>query len=390
MTSREKNNNHYLHNNHIQLIRGGKDYFSNLVLLINKAERFIQMQVYIYEEDTTGLLIANALINASKRGVKVLLMVDGYASQSLSNSFIILLRQAGIYFRFFEPLFRSRHFYFGRRMHQKLIVIDGYSTIVGGVNIADRYNDINGIPAWMDYALQIEGEVALQLHKICLNYWKTETLFKDPVQITDFLLKPPKNKHYSVRLRQNDWVKGKHQIWRTYFNLFNQAEQSITIMCSYFLPGYVLRRQLNKASQRGVKIKVILAGPSDVMLAKYAERYLYDWMFRNNIEIYEYQPSVLHAKLAIADNHWMTIGSFNVNNISAYASSEINVDVRDRSFVTSVNRILEEIIKKDCIRMTKKNFSPNATLFRRFLQKSSYEIIRLVLNLSTFYFKHEN
>jgi cardiolipin synthase A/B len=196
--------------------------------------------------------------------------------------------------------------------------------------------------------------------------------------------------HYSVRLRQNDWVKGKHEIWRSYFNLFNNAEQSITIMCSYFLPGHVLRRQLNKASQRGVKIKVILAGPSDVMLAKYAERYLYDWMFRNNIEIYEYQPTVLHAKMAIADNHWMTIGSFNVNNISAYASSEINVDVRNRPFVVSVNHVLEEIIKTDCIQVTRKNFKTNATLFRRFLQKTSYEIIRIVLNVSTFYFKHEN
>lgn len=390
MSSRKKNTNHYLHNNHIQLIRGGKDYFSKLIALINKAELIIQMQIYIYEDDTTGLMIADALMNASKRGVKVLLMVDGYASQGLSKSFIKQIRNAGIYFRFFEPLFRSKHFYFGRRMHQKIIVIDGYSAFVGGVNIADRYNDINGIPAWIDYALLIEGEVALQLNKISLNYWKTESLFKDPVPMEDFSYKIPKDMHYSVRLRQNDWVKGKHEIWRSYFNLFNNAEQSITIMCSYFLPGHVLRRQLNKASQRGVKIKVILAGPSDVMLAKYAERYLYDWMFRNNIEIYEYQPTVLHAKLAIADNHWMTIGSFNVNNISAYASSEINVDVRNRPFVISVNGILEEIIKNDCIQITRKNFETNATLFKRFLQKTSYEIIRIVLNLSTFYFKHEN
>jgi cardiolipin synthase A/B len=390
MSAGKKYYNHYTNKNSIELIRGGKDFFSKLEELINKAELCIQIQVYIFDEDTTGSTIAAALMNASKRGIKVYLLVDGYASQSLSNSFVRKLRNAGIYFKFFEPLFRSRHFYFGRRMHQKIIVIDGLYALVGGVNIADRYNEINGIPAWIDYALFIEGEVAFQLHKSSLNYWKTESLSKDLVPANDFSLSISPDKQCSVRLRRNDWVKGKHEIWRSYFNLFSHAEQSITIMCSYFLPGYELRRQLNKASKRGVKTKVILAGPSDVMLAKYAERYLYDWMLRNNIEIYEYQPTILHAKLAIADNHWMTIGSFNVNNISAYASSEINVDVRNRPFVSSVNQELEVIIQNDCVRITKKNFATNATLFRRFLQKSSYEVIRMILNLSTFYFKHEN
>jgi cardiolipin synthase len=390
MSAGKKIQDHYTQKNRIELLRGGKDYFSRLENLINNAVLCIQMQVYIYENDTTGSTIADALVNASKRGVKVLLIVDGYASQGLSQSFVRKLRHAGIFFKFFEPLFRSRHFYFGRRMHQKIIVIDGRYAFVGGVNIADRYNDINGISAWIDYALLIEGEIALQLHKSSLNYWKNEVLLKDLIPFTDFSLTIPQNKECSVRLRQNDWVKGKHEIWRSYFNLFSHAEQSITIMCSYFLPGNELRRQLNKASKRGVKIKVILAGPSDVMLAKYAERYLYDWMLRNNIEIYEYQPTILHAKIAIADNHWMTIGSFNVNNISAYASSEINVDVRNRPFVSSVNKQLEQIIQNNCTRITAKNFAHNETLFRRFIQKSSYEIIRIVLNLSTFYFKHEN
>lgn len=386
----KKYSDHYTINNYIELVRGGKEYFLRLEQLINQAEHCIQMQVYIFVNDSTGSAIAEALMRAAQRGITVLLMVDGYASQNLPNAFIKKLRNAGIYFKFFEPLIRSRHFYFGRRMHQKVIVIDGRYAIVGGINIADRYNDINDNSAWLDYALIFEGEVALQLHKHCLSYWKTESIPQIVIPFSDFAASIlPENK-YSVRLRLNDWVKGKHEVWRSYFNLFSHAEDSITIMCSYFLPGIALRRQLVKAAKRGVQIKVILAGPSDVMLAKYAERYLYHWMLLHNIEIYEYQPTILHAKLATADNHWMTIGSFNVNNISAYASSEINVDVRNRPFVSYVNKQLQNIIENNCIRVTSKNFATNATRFRRFVQKSSYEIIRIILNLSTFYFKREN
>jgi cardiolipin synthase len=160
-------------------------------------------------------------------------------------------------------------------------------------------------------------------------------------------------------------------------------------MCSYFLPGRVLRKRLGLAAKRGVKVKLILAGPSDVMLAKYAERYLYRWMLRNKIEIYEYQPSVLHAKMMVVDDRWVTIGSFNVNNVSAYASMEMNFDVRNKPFASSVQKTMETIIEKDCIQVTRKSPVFNAGLFKQFIQKSSYELIRVILNLSTFYFKQE-
>ena len=136
-------------------------------------------------------------------------------------------------------------------------------------------------------------------------------------------------------------------------------------------------------------MNLILAGPSDVMLSKHAERYLYPRMLKYGIEIYEYQPSVLHVKMMNVDNHWMTIGSYNVNNVSAYASMELNLDVRNRPFALSVQKLMDNIITDECIGVTEKNFITNATFFKRLLQKGSYEIIRVVLNLSTFYFKRE-
>jgi cardiolipin synthase len=338
--------------------------------------------VYIWNDDETGNEIKNLLCNAAKRGVKVYAVADGYASQGLSKEFIRRLRDSKVHFKYFEPLWRCSHFYFGRRLHEKIVVVDETKALVGGINFANRYNDTDGIPAWLDYALYVEGEAACNVYRYCYAQWSKAEL--PPASATNSI-----KQNCSVRIRFNDWVKGKNQVWKTYFNWFNLAEESITIMCSYFLPGRVLRKRLSLAAKKGVKVKLILAGPSDVMLAKYAERYLYRWMLRNGIEIYEYQPAVLHAKMMVVDDHWVTIGSFNVNNVSAYASLEMNFDVRNKPFASSVQQLLNSIIEKDCIQVTKKSPVFNTTVFRKFIQKSSYDLIRVILNLSTFYFKQE-
>ncbi|HWI89972.1 MAG TPA: phospholipase D-like domain-containing protein [Flavisolibacter sp.] len=383
MSGGKKHKCYTLHNR-IELVKGGSSYFDRLKDLIQNARYCIYIRVYIWHDDETGRTIAEALINAAKRNVAVFVVTDGYASQGLPKEFIRNLKIHGIHFRYFEPLMRSTHFYFGRRLHEKIVSIDETIALVGGINFADRYNDIDATPAWLDYALLAEGEVAFNVFQYCYQQWENTPAVAKFIA-DEALLK----ENCSVRVRFNDWVKGKNQVWRTYFNWFNQAEEDITIICSYFLPGRVLRKRLGLAAKRGVKVKLILAGPSDVMLAKYAERYLYRWMLRNKIEIYEYQPSVLHAKMMVVDNRWITIGSFNVNNVSAYASMEVNFDVRNKPFAWSVQKTLDDIIEKDCIQVTRKSPVFNAGPFKQFIQKSSYELIRVILNLSTFYFKQE-
>lgn len=375
---------YYTLHNRVELVKGGSDYFNRLKALIRSAKQCIYIRVYIWNDDDTGNSIADELIEAAKRNVDVFVSADGYASQSLPKEFTRKLKRHGVRFRYFEPFLRSSHFYFGRRMHEKIVSIDENIALVGGINFADRYNDVDGIPAWLDYALLVEGEAAFKVYEYCYQQWE------DQSPITKFILGDELQKeNCSIRLRFNDWVKGKNQVWRTYFNWFNQAEESITIMCSYFLPGRVLRKRLGLAAKRGVKVRLILAGPSDVMLAKYAERYLYRWMLRNGIEIYEYQPSILHAKMMVVDNRWVTIGSFNVNNVSAYASMEMNFDVRNKPFAVGVQKTMDAIIERDCVQITRKSPVFNAGLFKQFIQKSSYELIRVVLNLTTFYFKQE-
>lgn len=387
---RRKTNGNYLKNNRVQLVHGGQDYFILLKEMIDAAQHSIHIQTYIFNNDETGNAIATALIKAANRGIPVYFLADGYASQHLPDAFIAKLEKAGVNFRFFEPILKSQYFYFGRRLHHKVVVIDALYALVGGLNIADRYNHIQNHQAWLDMAVWVEGEAAVELYHYCYSLWSKE---KEPSTLLPYYQKSlqhiPCEERCSVRVRRNDWVKAKREIWKTYFNLFNHATESITVMCSYFLPGQELRRALSKATRRGVKVRIILAGPSDVVLAKYAERYLYQWMLRHNIEIYEYQPTVLHAKMAVVDQHWVTIGSYNINNISAYASIELNLDIRNKPFASSVQRELNGIINKDCIKIEKESLKATFFYFNTFLQRLSYEIIRLMLYLFTFYFKKE-
>ncbi len=386
----KKSNGNYYTNNRVKLVHGGGEYFSLLEGLIDSAQHSVHLQTYIFNIDETGNKIAAALMRAAQRGILVYLFVDGYASQNISNAVVSKLEAAGVNFRYFEPILKGQHFYFGRRLHHKITVVDARYALVGGVNIANRYNDVHKIRAWMDMAVLVEGEAAVELHQYCYALWSKEKAPPMlPPYFKDYLPTIPKNEKCSVRVRRNDWVKAKREIWKTYFCLFHNATESITVMCSYFLPGQELRNALSKAAKRGVKIKIILAGPSDVLLAKFAERFFYNWMLRHHIEVYEYQPTVLHAKMAVVDNHWVTIGSYNINNISAYASIELNVDIRNKPFANQVQKELNEIIIRDCIKIKPEKYKLSFPYITPLLQRLSYEIIRMVLYLFTFYFKRE-
>lgn len=383
----------YTTRNRISLVNSGEDFFSLLIKLIEKATITIHLQVYIFENDETGRLVAGALKAAAKRGVSVYLHVDGYASQRLRGHFKQDLEQSGVHFKFFQPLLKSRHFYFGRRLHYKVFVVDGIYALVGGMNIGDRYNEVAGVRAWYDVALYTEGEVSYQLHLICNAMWRRRRRLKDKIDkkdVEEFCNSILKEERQMVRVRRNDWVKRRSEVWNTYRLLFAMANESITIMSSYFLPGRTYRKLLSRATARGVKVKVILAGKSDVPLSKNAERYLYDWMLKKNIEIYEFETTVLHAKMSVADRNQVTIGSFNVNNISAYASLELNLEVKSSGFASYIHDVLDEVIANNCKQITLQNYKSSINIFRRAWHKICYVVVNWILTLFTFYFKQED
>jgi len=169
--------------------------------------------------------------------------------------------------------------------------------------------------------------------------------------------------------------------------MLGRSQSHIIILCSYFLPGAIIRKTLKRAARRGVKVNVIVAGKSDLVIAKNAERWMYDWLLRNNIEICEYQTNILHGKIAVCDSQWLTIGSYNINDISAYASVELNLDVKSPEFAIQVETMLKKIMVEDCLAITSEGHLKSKNVYIQFYRWCSYHIFRLMFFLFTFYFK---
>jgi cardiolipin synthase A/B len=332
--------------------------------------------------------VGDALIAAAKRNVQTYLLVDGFASQNLPPEFINKLVTSGVHFRHFEPIFKSRNFYFGRRLHSKVLVTDANSALVGGVNITNRYNDMPDQPAWLDFALFVQGPAAAEAYEVCTSVWtgrkKRRAIPKSELLKDEF----QGDAESLVRLRRNDWVNNRLQISNSYLEMFRTSASHITILSSYALPGNIFRKNLERAIKRGVKVRMIISGTSDVLLVKMAEKYWYDWLLRNKIEIYEYTRNVLHGKLATCDSEWMTIGSYNVNDLSAYVSIELNYDVRDPGFVSGVEKRLQEIVDNDCIRVSNESNLATHPL-KRFGRWTAYNLIRMALSMFTFYYRKQ-
>lgn len=386
MSSPRKVKSSYSFHNKPTLIKGGKSYFSVLTKLIEEAQKSIQLQVYIYDEDETGELIADKLITARNRGVEIQILLDGYASRKLSATFKERLRNAGIQLRFFDPVFKSDNFYFGRRLHHKIVVCDGIKALVGGINISNRYNDMPDDPAWLDWAILIDGDVAYELHKLCnLFYarWSKKVIHLDRNIVRS---KIDADLHCPMRIRRNDWVMNLNQISASYMEMLKNAQHEIIIMSSYFIPSNFIRSSMVEAIKRGVTIKLILASTSDVGIAKYAERYLYAWALRQGIIIHEYKNNVLHGKIAVCDDRIVTIGSYNINDISALASIELNIDVEEKKFASTVKKELIAIIENECIKIEPRNYYASQKIIEQLLQWTAYRTFRVVFKLFTFYF----
>lgn len=370
----------YTNANQVKLIRGGREYFRLLESLIGQAKKTIYFQIYIFDEDATGRSIANALIAAAKRKVIVHLLLDGYASKNLSAAFIKELKDSGIRFRWFTSFLKNRKFYLGRRLHHKVIVIDSTKSLVCGLNISDRYNDTAKNAAWLDWAIYAEGEVSLKLEEVCKKRIKNYSINN----LQNNFAKIAGQDKCAVKICVNDWLGRKAEITKSYLEMLRDASSNIIIMSPYFLPGHEFRRKLKEASKKGVKIQLILTGLSDIPMAKFAERYMYEWLFKYNVQIYEYQKTVLHGKIATCDGKWVTVGSYNVNNLSAYASIELNLEVKNKKFAEHVEQRLKTIIETECLCITNESYKREINFLKRVLQVSAYNLLRIMLFVFTF------
>ena len=373
------NKNSNVVSENIALVRSGEDYFSRLESIIRNSEYEIHIHVYLFENDATGNRIINALKEAASRQVKIYLILDGLGSLSFPSKIRNDLKKSGINLRFFAPLFSAYTFYLGRRLHQKIVVADSKVALIGGINIADKYHGTTTEEPWLDYAVQLNGEIAKPIQELCKEiFLKKRRLHSQKIKSVFHL-----QEETLVRILQNDWLKRKNEISNAYIKSIGSAKEEITIMGSYFLPGRRITQALKKAAKNKVRIRLILSGISDLPMTRRATCYLYSKLLSYDIELYEWNNSILHGKTAVIDRYWTTIGSFNLNNLSSYGSIETNVEINSPIFAQMYQEDLNQIIAQ-CQKITPQTLSIKNTTLAKFTNWISYYSTRFIEIIVTF------
>ena len=334
-------------NNTAKLIKNGPHAIQAHVDLINEAQEKILFHTYIIHKDESTAPIFEALIQKAQSGVRVFFIADAFGTPEFSKELKNQMDQAGIKQAFFAP-FIGKHFqHLGRRLHQKLLLIDNHKAITGGINLAKKFVNPEDANPWLDYSVLIEGEEVYRLErkvkKLYLKHFPEDAEFlENSIQKRSFSF----DQELKARSLVNDFMRFKTEIYQSYIHAIRNANESIKITATYFLPGKRLLKELKKASKRGVKIELIFGEFSDHPWERYSSRYLYSWYLNHGIDIYEWNKSILHAKAALIDGNWVSIGSYNHNYLSRYISLELNVEVIGQEFAQNMNEQFSYIKKR--------------------------------------------
>ncbi len=371
----------YKEGHSVELLQSGEPFFAANIKAIGEARQYIHFQTYIIDEDETGQRIIDALVKAAERGVRIYLLLDAFGTKYLSSEFIKKIEDSGILFRFFSPAFITKGFQMSLRLHHKVLLVDGELAIIGGMNFANRYHGTHAKKEWLDFAVIVKGPECLHINSTLRRLWNKTFISREERSNEIVHTTKTYEENISLRVTENNWYRNKIEILRSYRSAFKHSHDNVIIFASYFLPGRLERKLLRMASARGVDIKIVLAAESDAPLFKRATGFLYEYILRNNIKIYEYLPSNLHAKVATVDGKWSTIGSYNLNHISDYGSIEMNVDILDSAFTGKFDNILLDIIKNDCRQVTYQEYLRRKTWFSQLSGWTSYQMIRLLMRL---------
>ncbi len=357
---------HLIAGNEIRLLCTGQEYFPALIEAIDGARHSIYLETYIYNEDATGLRISEVLAGAARRGVKVHVTVDGFGSRNFSPTLCGLLEAAGVEIAVFRP--EPKHWWPSRRrlrrMHRKLVLIDDEIGFVSGINILDDYVDPNfgqlDAPRF-DFGVRVRGPLVGKIALAMMGQW-LRVRWRHPGGSSEYarqLLEyarrewphAPVDKTRRAFFIVRDNLRHRLSIERAYLTAIGRARRDVTISNAYFLPGRRFRKALAHAVARGVRVRLLLQGRTEYVLQRYATHALYNDLLRAGIEIFEYQRSFLHAKVAVVDNDWATVGSSNIDPFSLLLAREANVVVRDQEFTSELRRALDHAIEADTRRI---------------------------------------
>ncbi|QIZ51563.1 cardiolipin synthase ClsB [Dickeya zeae] len=341
--------------NHIELLVNGDEYYPSVFEAIRQARNRVVLETFIWFEDNVGYALREVLIAAAQRGVSVDATADGYGSHDLSPDFLAPMIEAGVRFHFYDPrprlfgLMRTNLF---RRLHRKLVVVDGHTAWIGGINYsADHLSDY-GPEAKQDYAVKVRGPVVDDIYRFMLAalvhdeephiWWRRR--FRRPVRNPH-----PGNAQALFVWRDN----GLHRrdIERQYLLMLRRAKREVVIANAYFFPGYRLLRAMRKAARRHVRVRLIIQGQPDMPIVLFGARLLYPWLVKAGVDIYEYRRQPLHSKVALQDEYWATIGSSNLDPLSLALNLEANLFINDRGFNQQLRDNLHQLIREDCVQV---------------------------------------
>jgi cardiolipin synthase len=354
------------------LLRSGGALFAALIEAVDRAQHEVLLETYIFDFAGAGADVGHALTRAAQRGVRVCVVVDGVGTGALPLEWAQRFAEEGVQCRVYSPLaglgfwLPSRW----RRLHRKLCVVDQALAFCGGINILDDFIDPN-VPGGLqlprlDYAVSLRGPLVCQVHDAMSQLWSRIEAVRelrsqdiagalDALRSADQDLKLPTRGTVQLVLRDN--VRHRSQIERAYRKAIGSARHEVLVASAYFFPGLRLRRALVLAARRGVRVRLLLQGKYEYFVPYRASRQLYSKLLAAGVEIYEYHDSVLHAKVAVVDGHWATVGSSNLDPFSLLLAREANVVVRDTTFAQDLQASLSEAMYTGATRVDAHTFA---------------------------------
>ena len=357
--------------NRVELLENGEAFFPALFDAIARAEREVLIETFILFEDKVGQQLQQVLIEAARRGVRVELTLDGWGSIDLSKSYLGALAEAGVQVRMFDPKprFLGMRLHMFRRMHRKIALVDGRVAFVGGINFsADHLQDF-GPQAKQDYSILVEGPLVPLIRQFVL-----QQLGSRPSELQQRPL--PRGGTARAMFVARDNHNQRDAIERQYRAAIHAARRDVVIANAYFFPGYRLLRAMRRAVQRGVRVRLVLQGQPDMKIVKHAAELLHGQLIRAGVEIYEYCKRPLHAKVAVVDDEWSTVGSSNLDPLSLSLNLEANVMIRDQAFAADVRERLDRLMREDCRQLEKDEVAARHAGWRLLLDTLAYHVTR--------------
>lgn len=384
---------HFCEGNAITLLETGAEFFPALESAIDGAQQKIFLETYIFKFDAVGQRVVAALRRAAARGVAVHVLVDGFGSRKFVDSNMPGLLNDGLRVLVYRPelsrLSLRRHRL--RRMHRKLTVVDGQIAFVGGINIVDDFNTTIPESPRHDYAVRIEGPLLRTIHAAAVHLWELVSWasFERRMKVADLTLPqgmPSGDVEAAFVIRDN--LRHRHDIETAYLTAIERARSEVIIANAYFLPGLRFRQALADATQRGVKVTLLLQGRVEYLLLHYATQALYPSLLTKGVRIFEYRPGFLHAKVAVVDKAWATVGSSNIDPFSLLLAREGNVIVRDARFSDDLARRLAHIMCNGTREQTTAQWEKKS-LIARGARWVAYGIVRAAIGLAGYGARHD-